>query len=67
MPPTFVPVVRAITGETRCRHLDFDCGSTGVDGKDGEGDGVEDDAGAHLSRDDTALALPLVDNPRAGA
>ena len=74
MPPTFVPVVWAITGETRCRHLDFDCGSTGVDGKDGEGDGkdgegygVEDDGGAHLSRDDTALALPLVDNPRAGA
>ena len=71
MAPTFVPVVRAIAGEAGCRHLDYDYGSGGdeggIDGKDDEGDGVEDNDGGHLSGDDTALALPLVDNPRAGA
>ena len=74
MAPTFVPVVRTVASKARPRNLDWSFCQVdkhddgGVDSEDdGVGDGVEDEAGGHLSGHHTPLALPLVDDPRAGA
>ena len=72
MAPTFVPVVRAVTGEAGGGHLyceDGDEDDGDVEDEDGVDKGDNDDAddGVNLSGHNTSLALPLVHNPSACA